>query len=48
MPGKDLHLAPGQEDAHRLWGFKDPAEMYFYLISISGIGPNTAGWYYLA
>jgi Holliday junction DNA helicase RuvA len=33
-----------QEDAHRLWGFKEPAEreVFLYLISISGIGPNTA------
>ena len=33
-----------QEDAHRLWGFKDPAErdVFLHLISISGIGPNTA------
>ena len=33
-----------QEDAHRLWGFKDPAErdVFLHLVSISGIGPNTA------
>lgn len=32
------------EDAHRLWGFKDPAErdVFLHLVSISGIGPNTA------
>lgn len=33
-----------QEDAHRLWGFKDPAEreVFLHLVSVSGIGPNTA------
>ena len=33
-----------QEDAHRLWGFLDPAErdVFLHLISVSGIGPNTA------
>lgn len=33
-----------QEDAHRLWGFKEPAErdVFLHLISVSGIGPNTA------
>jgi Holliday junction DNA helicase RuvA len=32
------------EDAHRLWGFKDPAErdVFLHLVSVSGIGPNTA------
>jgi len=32
------------EDAHRLWGFHDPAErdVFLHLISVSGIGPNTA------
>jgi len=32
------------EDAHRLWGFKEPAErdVFLHLVSISGIGPNTA------
>lgn len=32
-----------QEDAHRLWGFKEPAEreVFLHLISVSGIGPNT-------
>lgn len=33
-----------QEDAHRLWGFKETTEreVFLHLISISGIGPNTA------
>jgi Holliday junction DNA helicase RuvA len=33
-----------QEDAHRLWGFKEPSEreVFLHLVSISGIGPNTA------
>jgi len=33
-----------QEDAHRLWGFHEPAErdVFLHLISVSGIGPNTA------
>ena len=33
-----------QEDAHRLWGFREPAErdVFLHLVSISGIGPNTA------
>ena len=33
-----------QEDAHRLWGFREPAErdVFLHLISVSGIGPNTA------
>ncbi len=33
-----------QEDAQRLWGFKEPAEreVFLHLISVSGIGPNTA------
>ena len=33
-----------QEDAHRLWGFKEPAEreVFLHLVSVSGIGPNTA------
>ncbi len=33
-----------QEDIHRLWGFHDPAEreVFIHLISVSGIGPNTA------
>ncbi len=33
-----------QEDAHRLWGFKVPAEreVFLHLVSVSGIGPNTA------
>jgi Holliday junction DNA helicase RuvA len=33
-----------QEDAHRLWGFKEPTEreVFLHLISVSGIGPNTA------
>lgn len=32
------------EDAHRLWGFKEPAErdVFLHLVSVSGIGPNTA------
>lgn len=32
------------EDAHRLWGFSDPAErdVFLHLVSVSGIGPNTA------
>jgi Holliday junction DNA helicase RuvA len=32
------------EDAHRLWGFHNPAErdVFLHLISVSGIGPNTA------
>ena len=32
-----------QEDAHRLWGFHNPAEreVFLHLISVSGIGPNT-------
>ena len=32
------------EDAHRLWGFKDPNErdVFLHLVSVSGIGPNTA------
>ena len=33
-----------QEDAHRLWGFKEPAgrDVFLHLVSVSGIGPNTA------
>lgn len=33
-----------QEDAHRLWGFKEPSEreVFLHLVSVSGIGPNTA------
>ena len=33
-----------QEDAHRLWGFKEPSEreIFLHLVSVSGIGPNTA------
>ena len=33
-----------QEDAHRLWGFKEPAgrDVLLHLVSVSGIGPNTA------
>ncbi len=33
-----------QEDAHRLWGFIEPAErdVFLHLVSVSGIGPNTA------
>jgi len=33
-----------QEDAHRLWGFKETAErdVFLHLVSVSGIGPNTA------
>ncbi len=33
-----------REDAHLLWGFTDPAEreVFLALVSISGIGPNTA------
>lgn len=33
-----------QEDAHRLWGFKEVGEreVFLHLISVSGIGPNTA------
>ena len=33
-----------QEDAHRLWGFFEPAEreVFLHLVSVSGIGPNTA------
>jgi holliday junction DNA helicase RuvA len=33
-----------QEDAHRLWGFHEPAErdVFLHLVSVSGIGPNTA------
>ncbi len=33
-----------QEDVQRLWGFYDPAEreVFLHLISVSGIGPNTA------
>ncbi len=33
-----------REDIHQLWGFIDPAErdVFLHLISISGIGPNTA------
>jgi Holliday junction DNA helicase RuvA len=33
-----------QEDAHRLWGFYEPAErdVFLHLVSVSGIGPNTA------
>lgn len=33
-----------QEDVQRLWGFKEPAEreVFLYLVSVSGIGPNTA------
>ncbi len=33
-----------QEDAHRLWGFKEPVErdVFLHLVSVSGIGPNTA------
>lgn len=33
-----------QEDAHRLWGFFEPSErdVFLHLVSISGIGPNTA------
>jgi holliday junction DNA helicase RuvA len=33
-----------QEDAQRLWGFKEPAEreVFLHLVSVSGIGPNTA------
>jgi Holliday junction DNA helicase RuvA len=32
------------EDAHRLWGFREPAErdVFLHLVSVSGIGPNTA------
>lgn len=45
--GKDLKIYTWlqvQEDAHRLWGFMDPAEreVFLHLISVSGIGPNTA------
>ncbi len=33
-----------QEDAHRLWGFKETVEreVFLHLVSVSGIGPNTA------
>jgi Holliday junction DNA helicase RuvA len=33
-----------QEDAHRLWGFREPSEreVFLHLVSVSGIGPNTA------
>ena len=33
-----------QEDAHRLWGFHEPSEreVFLHLVSVSGIGPNTA------
>jgi len=32
------------EDAHRLWGFHEPSEreVFLHLVSVSGIGPNTA------
>lgn len=33
-----------QEDAHRLWGFTETheREVFLHLVSVSGIGPNTA------
>lgn len=33
-----------REDAHQLWGFTDPSEreVFLHLVSISGIGANTA------
>ena len=33
-----------QEDAHRLWGFKDTSErdVFLHLVSVSGIGPRLA------